>query len=68
MNNNNLFVYEATVSRQAIEGILDSHLTDAEWEYIQERMTDMIDSIGTNCAFGYERLDMALYFYRNGAN
>jgi len=68
MNNSNVYVYEAVVSRQSIEGILDEHLTDNEWEYIQERITEMIDSIGVRCAFSYERLELSLSGYRKEAN
>lgn len=68
MDNNRLFVYEITISQEAIEGILDEQLTNPEWEYIQERITDMIESVGVGCAFSYERLSLALSYYRKGAN
>lgn len=65
-----LFVYETSITRQAIEFKLDTKLTNTEWHWIQGRMTDMIETIGVGCAFGYDKLNYTLSLYRleDGAN
>ena len=59
-----LFVYETSITREAIEFKLDTKLTNTEWHWIQGRMTDMIESIGANQAFGYDKLSTSLDLYR----
>jgi hypothetical protein len=60
----NLLVYEEHITREEIEAKLKDTLTDDEWLYIANHISEAIPEVGTNRASSVDRLSYSLHWYR----
>ena len=59
-----LLIHEEQITREEIEAKLDTTLTDKEWLYLANHISEGIEQVGTFKAKSFGYLDLALFWYR----
>jgi hypothetical protein len=60
-----LLIHEEQVTRTEIEAKLETALSDEEWFYLANHISDGIEQVGTFRAKSFDYLHRALYWHRS---